>query len=344
MLQARSSRPDLADPALAARWRVLARHASAFLSWEWTSCLAVARFPDPVLIETFDGPSCVGLALFNRRRTRLGHSLHLHESGDPGWDSVFIEHNGVLAAPNLVQPVMAATLRCALRLASRVVLSGIDDAGLAAVQGIGWVGRRQTRLAPFRALAPQGALLPELSRNTRAQLRRSDRAYGAPLLVEQAETVAQGLDWLDRLLALHVATWRARGIDSGFAAEPVQHFHRALIRGSGPGGPVQMLRVRAGDRVVGYLLNLVANGRVGAYQGGFDYAAAGPHGKPGLSCHAAAIEHARAAGATEYDFLAGDGRYKRSLADQVRALHWVELCRPLSAAGLAAAARRMLRR
>lgn len=130
------------------------------------------------------------------------------------------------------------------------------------------------------------------------------------------------MDWLEAMLPLHEATWSARGIASGFLAAPVQRFTRALIERGVERAEVDVLRVSAGPRVVGYLLNLVAAGRVLAYQGGFDYAGAGPHEKPGLTCHHAALERARAAGAVEYDFLAGDARYKRSLSNGVRSLHW----------------------
>lgn len=348
MLRAVPSRPDLADPALVRRWAALATLGpaadSAFLSPEWTFCLAAERFTDPVLIECLDGADTIGLALFNRRPGRRGTSLHLHETGDPAWDSVFIEHNGVLALPDRAEAVAAATLRCALGVASRVVLSGVDDGLLRIARRAGWVQKLHTRPAPFLPLPPGGSLLQRLSRNTRAQLRRSDRSYDAPVVAEVASTADQALDWLDRLLPLHVATWAARGVRSGFAEAEVQRFHRALIRRGVPGSVVEMVRVSAGDQVIGYLLNLRAGGRVAAYQGGFDYGAAATAGKPGLTSHAAAIALAWRSGASEYDFLAGDGRYKRSLASAVRDLHWLELCRPFSLSGLEAIARRILRR
>jgi CelD/BcsL family acetyltransferase involved in cellulose biosynthesis len=279
--------------------------------------MAAERYPDPLLTEVFEGDTLVGLALFNRR----GGALHLHASGDPALDSVFIEHNGALATRPGVWPAILAALRGE---AGRVVLPGLDDAGLAAVQAAGGiVVGLQARAAPYATLGA-APYAEGLSRNTRAQLRRSDRSYAAagPLVADRAATVAQALDWLDAMLPLHEATWSGRGITSGFLAEPVQRFTRALIGRGVPTGEVDLVRITAGPRVVGYLLNLVAAGRVLAYQGGFDYAGAGPHEKPGLTCHHAALERARAAGAVEYDFLAGDARYKRSLSNGVRTLHW----------------------
>jgi hypothetical protein len=91
--------------------------------------------------------------------------------------------------------------------------------------------------------------------------------------------------------------------------------------------------------VVGYLYNFRYRDRVLAYQSGFDYAASGPHGKgghakPGLTCHHAAIVRARAEGAVSYDFLAGGDRYKTSLANAATTLHWLDVARPRSLAGI----------
>jgi CelD/BcsL family acetyltransferase involved in cellulose biosynthesis len=103
----------------------------------------------------------------------------------------------------------------------------------------------------------------------------------------------------------------------------VQRFHQALIGRGVASGVVDLLRISAGRRLIGVLLNLRAGDCVASYQSGFDYAGASPSEKPGLTCHHAAIEHARNLGAVAYDFLAGDSRYKRSFSQADRALHWL---------------------
>ncbi len=80
----------------------------------------------------------------------------------------------------------------------------------------------------------------------------------------------------------------------------------------------------AGEALIGVLYNLSARRRVFAYQSGFDYLTAAPHEKPGLTCHHAEIRLALAEGADVYDFLAGDHRYKRSLANGAARQFWVE--------------------
>ena len=342
MLRTRLSTPDLAGPALPERWQALALAAGApaFLSWSWVGCLAAERLSHPLLAEVFAGETLVGMALFSRR----GKALHLHSSGDPALDSVFIEHNGAVATH---PGAFAAILQAVGREAGRIVLPGLDDAGLAAVRASGGiVVGLHSRPAPYARLQPGQPYADQLSRNTRAQLRRSDRSYAAagPIEAERASTPGQALDWLGAMLPLHEATWSGRGVASGFLTAPVQDFIHALIRDGVPKGAVDVLRVTAGGRHIGTLLNLVAGGRVMSYQGGFDYAGAGPHEKPGLSCHHAAIERARGAGACEYDFLAGDARHKRSLSNGVRHLHWLTWKPRPALFGVELVIRRVLRR
>ena len=60
----------------------------------------------------------------------------------------------------------------------------------------------------------------------------------------------------------------------------------------------------------------------------------------GAATPASLAERARAAGDRIYDFLAGDDRYKRSLATGTETLAWAKAARPRSLLGLAARARR----
>lgn len=327
------TRPILDDAGLArlgAAWRGMedAADASPFQRWSWVGCRAAERYPDPVLAQACRGPALLGLALFNRHRGRLW----LHESGDPALDSVYVEHNGPLALPGPDrEAVLAGLLRCALgdplaRLGG-MALSGVGGGVLAAAREVGDTAGHQARAAPFVDLGaiPAGTDYPSaLSRNTRQQLRRSARAYGAARL-DRAETASQALGYLDALAALHTASWRARGKPGAFAHPAFLRFHRELAARGAPSGEVDLMRITAGPAVVGYLYNLRARGRVCSYQSGFDYAGAPPHGKPGLLCHHLAVEAARARGDTAYDFLAGDGRYKDSLANAWETLHWLRL-------------------
>jgi CelD/BcsL family acetyltransferase involved in cellulose biosynthesis len=319
---------------------------SFFQSWTWVGCLAEKRYPDPVLLRAEVDGTLVGLALFNRRRRRL----HLTESGDAALDAPFVEHNAPLLSAAAGGDALAEMLRAAWQAGAtrRLVLSGVPPAVLDAAGGA--VLRWQERLAPRVLLEAVrrggGDYLGTRSANARYQLRRSARAYArdGEVMLRRAEDVPHALDWLEGLIGLHEASWHARGKPGAFATPFLRQFHQALVARALPRGEVDLLRVTAGEAVVGYLYNFRLRGQVLAYQSGLDHATADAHRKPGLTCHAMAIEQALARGDSVYDFLAGADRYKRSLANAEVPLLWAELVPRWSALGLAARLARRWRR
>ena len=322
-------------PSLKPEWRELERDAdpSFFQTWTWVGCRAATRFPDPWLLRAERGGRLVGLALLNRRDGQLW----LNESGTPALDAPFVEHNGVLLARG-AEDLLPACLAALLGAGRRLHLSGVDAAHLRAARGVGAVRVGRDSLAPLVNLAalPPGpdAYLAGRSANTRQQLRRSDRSYGTVRL-HRAATVAEAEAFLDALAALHQARWTALGRPGAFANPEFLRFHRALLARAVPRGEAELLRIDGDRGPIGYLYNFRLGGRVLAYQSGFDFAGAGRHGKPGLTCHHAAIRQAAAEGARVYDFLAGADRYKLSLATSAVPLYWLAAASSRSAAGLA---------
>lgn len=300
--------------ALGPRWDALADLAGAsfFQRWTWLGALATERFPDPVLIEATEDGQTLGLAIGNR--VGWPPVLHLASTGDVVWDSVFIEHNGPVVMPG--RPDVMRAMLAAMR---PVLLPGVGDAVMAAVHSLG--GRAiQTRPAPYRDLHDAGAV----SRNTRQALARSARAYGQVTLTAAA-TPAEAREWFAEMVALHTATWNARGKPGAFTEPSILRLHHALIDRGVSAGTVDMLRVSSGEGLIGVLYTFIQGGTAYAYQSGFDYAGAHGAQKPGLSSHAAAIAHYAARGMNRYDFLAGESQYKRSLSSGVEALHWARL-------------------
>ncbi len=129
---------------------------------------------------------------------------------------------------------------------------------------------------------------------------------------------------LDRMAELHQAVWEARGKAGSFSALFFPRFHYALIEVGIPRGEIALLKVLSGDTTIGFLYNFVWKGRMSAYQSGFAYGGEG-QAKPGVTCHCAAIQAASDLGLDIYDFLAGNDRFKRSLANQSQPQYWLEL-------------------
>lgn len=316
---------DLAG--LAARWHRLEARVPQegggggfFRSWCFLSPQFAARFGAPLLFYAREGGEDLALALLNR----AGRRLYLHQSGDAAWDSFYIEHNGLLMAPAAQQKLPALMADLAAR--GPVVMAGVDDAHLAAAQAAGRVTGLASQFAPALELDGfAGAYLDQLSANTRGQIRRALKRLGGAPAVAEPTTLAEALDWFEAMVALHQASWQARGKPGAFGPPALLDWHRQLLAEAWPAGAVRLLRVAAGAQVLGYLHYFVSGGTVHAYQSGFA-AAADARDKPGLVCHASAIEHLRAQGVRRYDFMAGAARYKLNLAPRGgQSLHWFTL-------------------
>ncbi len=339
---------------LGLRWRALETRAdfSFFQSWSWVGCLAAERFSDPVLLAVREDGRDVALALFNRSPTQLSpNTLWLGESGVPSLDAMYVEHNGILqerGRDDLLALCLQALLHSARGL--KLVFSGVGDATLNAARGSGAALRvYRSQPAPYVDIAglPSGpdGFLNTLSAGTRYQLRRSARRYAATgkLTLHRATTTAEAETVLDTLAPLHQATWTTRGRPGAFANPDFRRFHTALISRALPRGEVDLLRVTAGGELIGCLYNFRHGGDVLTYQSGFNYEAAGAHQKPGLTCHHLAIEQARRDGVCRYDFMAGEDRYKASLASGATMLHWLELSPRWSNRGMVTRLRLLVR-
>ena len=168
-----------------------------------------------------------------------------------------------------------------------------------------------------------------MTRNTRQQIRRSIRYYQqrGSVTLDRAEDVAQALDWLDALEVLHTKYWNNRGKSGAFSNPSFKSFHRNLISTSFADGVPDLLQLRAGDTVLGYLYNFRWRGVGYSYQSGFLYEQ-DTQARPGLVAHALAMQKYRTEGISTYNFLAGESRYKSSLSTGKDELLWIVARRP----------------
>jgi hypothetical protein len=338
--------PLPALPDLAREWQALEARsdASYFTSWGWVGTW-LALLPPAVqsrLVRGAAGDETVGLGVVVERRIRrhgfvASQALFLHTTGDPALDELTVEYNGFLRDRR--RPEVATTMTRFLVDEypgwDEIYMDGLADAGAyIAPVGANLLCRRRTRQVHFvdldRIRSTGGDYLGSVGSNTRYNIRRSQKEYRklGPITLDSATSVEQALDYFDRLKTWHQAYWNEKGHAGSFVSAFFESFHRRLIRERFAAGEIQLLRVRAGERVVGYLYNFVYRGRVYNYQSGFDYGVCERYNRPGLVSHLAAIDYSLQQGAHAYDLLAGDNQYKRSLGTQVGELQWVVLQRP----------------
>jgi glycosyltransferase involved in cell wall biosynthesis/CelD/BcsL family acetyltransferase involved in cellulose biosynthesis len=337
--------------ALQADWTSLEQRsdASFFVSWHWIGRW-LAHLPQPVpralLRVEFEG-RLVGLAIVcgavQRRAGLAGgsRSLHVNCSGDPWLDELTIEYNGLLVEAGREEPALRAVIGhfAALPKWEEIFLDG-------------W-NRRE--LPPLDELAREGLVLVQRAarscyRVDLRALRESERAYVASLppkvrykvrrtmrcaeeMGDTALDVAAGPQeatrFLHELSVLHQKSWQRRGKAGSFANSFFDAFHADLVGRAEDARSIQLVRMRVKGQAFAYLYNFVHRGRIYNYQSGFDFdLAQGAAWRPGVVCHAAAIEMNLEAGKDVYDFLAGDHVYKKELGVDSGEMSWLTLQRP----------------
>jgi CelD/BcsL family acetyltransferase involved in cellulose biosynthesis len=332
--------------ALAGQWRDLEGRADAsfFLSWcwigTWLASLPEAARPHVLTVRRdgeIVGLCTIGHATSRRNVVFMSNALYLNETGKSAWDVLAVEYNGILADRRWADRATEAVLESLIADQGgwdELFLSGIpcggrawDYASFAEQHGL---SARQITQSPCRYVDLDRVrnsgrdYLYFLNRNTRYQIRRSFRRYErhGQLAFTPARDVAEARSYFDEMKQLHQAYWTGRGRPGSFAMPFFEAFHRRLIEAGTASGSVELVRVSAGDTVVGVLYNFIWAGHVYNYQCGLAYQADNAI-KPGLVSHALAVPHYLARGFKIYDLMAGDARYKRSLCTDASTLVWL---------------------
>jgi len=339
---------------LGTMWRKLEVGAagSFFTSWTWIEAwlktYAVEAKAKRLLVARY-GPRVVALAIICRttQRRLLGGTetaVVLHQTGSSDDEAAFIEYNGFLIGAGAPEGIAVALLKFIDTAPAfthgawawnEFRLAGIDRSMEDALSDSHF-NYRITResICPWVDLEtlPTGidGYLGAVSANTRGQIRRAMRLYEAsgPLVVTQARSDGEAELFLRELRTLHEESWRRRAGNPGAFSFPIfGRFAAALIEKGLNAGNVDLLRVSAGGRTIGILLNFVHAGQVYAYQSGLAYSTDNRL-KPGLVTHALAVAHYKSLALCGYHFMAGDGRYKTSLGTDQERLFWVSVRRP----------------
>ena len=344
-----------ACPDLSAEWSGLEATAdgSPFTSWAWVSTWlkhlpAAVR---PVLCRIRDGQGLVALGMLVRaperglRKAFGSHSIRLQETGDEVIDEITPEYVGLLVRSGREIAAYTAffeaiSQRCRGWRRIQVPATGHGSEIQAALpDGLRAysVCERPAYTVDMAAVRASGRrYVDHLPKKTRANLSQVRRAYAAhgPLRVDIAATPQLALEWLGALRQLHEQRWEAKGGAGSFASPYFRAFHGELVASGVTSGLVELIRVTAGDLVVGYLFVLQWRGRRYYYSSGFNYGALPRYDSPGIAALHAVIEHGSDAGWELFDFLGGSQDYKRRLSTGSQRLHWIDVRRagPLLAA------------
>jgi CelD/BcsL family acetyltransferase involved in cellulose biosynthesis len=329
--------PWLSWPRLSPMWSELAEaapDASFFVGhgWvdSWIQTFGAQLRPKILVFRSDDRVVGICLVVF---RTKLRGPVpvrraYLNSSGEDDEDVTCPEYNHILCRPGY-EAAVGSALRTWLAAAGwdEFFANALaDDTALAPLDRCDVVRSEvNSYFVDTTVFAPTvDGFLSRLSRNTRSQIRRSMRLYqeAGELRVQSAETAAQAEAFLTELATLHQAAWRSRGEQGVFASPRFFNFHKLLIAKVFAAGGIKLLRVRAGETTIAVLYLFARSGKVMFYQSGLQQTLDNRL-KPGLVAHALAIAELAAAGHREYDFLAGESQYKKSLSTASRRLVWL---------------------
>lgn len=326
---------------LESMWRDLEARSpttSFFNSWSWIGhwlAMLPPRFERRLLEARHEG-RLVGLGVLVRNRRKLGKlplctSWHLHAAGDAIYDGAMVEHNDFLIDGQHGDALRAAMVQCWTRSvgpAQELSLPGLEGEGYAPAVS-GRLGRRdEPRTSYVIPLQPvrdhKLDFTPLVSGHARRFIRRSIKEYQTlgPLAVHVAGSPDQALSYFDRMVALHQERWSALGEDGSFKSEFRSQLHRRVIGTQFGHGEIQMLRVSAGERDIGYLYSFIRGKRLYVYQSGFDYTVLEKHGRPGLVTHTLAVQHNAGLDFDVYDLMAGESQYKTTISTAQETLTW----------------------
>jgi hypothetical protein len=304
-------------------------------SWDWTQTwLEVygADVPHRFVVGERDGrPRAIALLTLDAPAgpSLRPRTLHVGTAGEPRGDTVAVEPNRLLAAPEDKVPFSRGLIAFAMssRGWQRLSLDGFvphEAAGLLAAEHRFIVRVEESPVADLRAGA-DGDVLSALSSSRRQRIRRALKRFGG-LEAEWAVDEAQALDVLDDLIALHQARWEAVGEPGSFASPRLTIFHRTMIRRLLPRGEVVLFRVRRDAETVGCVYCLVERKRALFYLSGLRRYTDNKM-NAGVAVHALCMQACRDHGLDEYDFLAPGDRYKHELSTRADSLIWAELYR-----------------
>jgi CelD/BcsL family acetyltransferase involved in cellulose biosynthesis len=324
-------------------WERLDGHSrtSYFLSWGWIENWLEFTKDRTILLVCIEEEDRPTAAFFLGRNRIVRHkwfnseACFLNTTGIPEYDALCIEYNAVCGRSFYCHEFLKILERLPFSW-DEIHMPGLDagvfpgNAVTEPVSPYRWIVE-QIHPSPYVDLGAvrEEGYMPLLSSNTRAQIRKAQKALGSdrPVRIRTADSISSAVDIYERMVRYHQQSWNSRGFPGAFSSEYFRRFHHSLITGRFDCGEIQLLEFSAGSRILGCLYNFVYGGRVHFYQSGFNDEI-DQRLKPGYICHTEAVKYNAELGHSVYDFLAGTEQYKKSLSTGENYVIWARLQKP----------------
>ncbi len=160
-------------------------------------------------------------------------------------------------------------------------------------------------------------IIGSLSRNRRYQINKALKLYreDGELVLTEANTAEQALEYFDGLKQLHTIRWQAKGKTGSFVNGLWEKFHCQLIKTRFSAGEIQLIKIETPKRKIGYVYSFLWRHRVYVLQTGFNIDLP-KTGQPGYISHIMGIQHNQKKGYKIYDLLSEDSGYKKILCNR----------------------------
>ena len=258
-------------------------------------------------------------------------TLHIGTAGEPEDESVCVEYNRLLVAPEFLPSFVRQLTKLIAEHESCECLVVDGMAAEEAREFLNGDPPTQTKEVPsyycdlnlFRSATAEPWRL--FGESTRTNLRRALRDLG-DLELDWANDSELALSLYDEMIGYHQARWNAAGKPGVFSSPRFTSFHRDLIKTLVPQNRAVLIRARQGDRVLGILYLLIEQNRLLYYQAGLpDHQS--KHSLGNVTQYLTMLEGARR-GYDAFDFMAGDAQYKRVLSTNQNSVFWIRWRRP----------------
>jgi hypothetical protein len=317
------------------QWLQLEKFAETFffLSWKWIGCWlkAVAKSENIYLVKAQKNNLIVGLGLFVEQNIIRHHIIpskqwYLHRTGKEEKDQIWIENNGFLLSESGKDVINSAMWDYLLSQKSNIDEYIVNVAKKSSFDHLTINNKKYSRInenpeigykIPLKDLASLDDYLTTLSKNTRRQYNQSLRHLSKQGDIEFSiiENECDQLELLENAKHWHIEKWNKTPTPSGFSNDEFNLFHNKIITTTHPSAKTIMAKLTLNNNLLGCLYCLTHENKVYFYSSCFKPFTDNKI-KLGLIMHIRMIEWliSESTNYSEYDFLAGDARYKSSLS------------------------------
>lgn len=321
-------------------WCALERQAGKlpiFISWFWMQHWLSLCPHKPLWVVCKDQDNLVASIFIMESPAHFPQEAFntgwFNKTGQQTLDQIWIEYNDLLAIPNYREEAVAALLDWCSKQKQTQWRLEITDKPAAWLKHPDYYTDVMEIPAYKVVLSKEyqdyEKFLSDCSSNSRSRIRRAikyvSQHYGE-LEIKKFDGMPPA-EILNQLRRFHKLKWQDTAEGSGFDNPSFVAFHEKLMSTTDSEFKVQTLGFYAGSHCLGYTYNLLGHEQVYFYLSGINYAEQSNRYQPGLIMHTLAIAYFAQNGFKEYDFMGGDGQYKRSLANQTYYLFGITLLR-----------------